>query len=60
MYGKREIEYKWADVDQDGEKDCDPSHTFSIVKRLPENEITECAPCTKGMLRDEHENCTYC
>ena len=58
--GMREIVYDWADVDKDGEKDCDPTHTFSIVKHLPESDTQPCKQCSKGMNKDVFGNCNYC
>lgn len=44
----------------DGEKDCDPEHTFSIVKHLPEVESVPCQLCSKGMSKDEGGDCRHC
>ena len=58
--GKREVSYSWSDKDDDGEPDCDPTNTFSLVKKLPPNDQEECHICAMGMSRDHHGNCKFC
>lgn len=58
--GKRQVTYKWFDVNGDGHPECDPDHEESSVKKLPKSHEEECKKCTQGMSRDANGNCRYC
>ena len=56
--GKKTQHYQWADHDNDGNIDCDPSHEKS--KSLKESMQVDCDPCTKGQSRSKDGKCHYC
>ena len=58
--GMRTLSYEWADIDGNGEPDCEPEHGLSTIRNLPEIENISCEQCKKGMSRDDHGNCEYC
>ena len=58
--GQRTLMYSWVDLDDDKNPDCDPKHSQSTLKSLPQDETVPCKQCTKGMQRDKHGNCSNC